>query len=194
MSIETFVSVPKTSCLVGQPGELGKGSKEARPSPFWQARPHALLGALPRWACLPQLGRARLSEPDEFLAPVLPGADGDPAGVDQRAEVTRQRRLVQRRHPAEVPLPDLTHTAEAAEQRVPGRAQADAAQLLVVEPAHGPGRLSQSIAQARRGERIVALAFHVYMYMHVIARRQGPREQVPRDARDLPLDPMPVTS
>src|SRR5437879_12934258 len=112
MSIETFVSVPKTSCLVGQPGELGKGSKEGRPGPVWQARPHALLGALPSRACLPQLGRAGLSEPDELLAPVLPGADGDPAGVDQRAEVPRQRRLVQRRHPAAVPPPDLTPPAD----------------------------------------------------------------------------------
>src|SRR6266850_3053764 len=36
MSIETFVSVPKTSCLVGQPGELGEGSKKARPGSVWQ--------------------------------------------------------------------------------------------------------------------------------------------------------------
>src|SRR5436190_23133316 len=94
--------------LVSQPGKVGKGGKEARPSPIRQVRPHALLGALPSRACLPQLGRPGLSEADELLAPVLPGADGHPAGVDQGAEVTCQRRLVQRRQAAEVALPDLT--------------------------------------------------------------------------------------
>src|SRR2546426_4338170 len=36
--------------LVRQPGEVGKGSQEARPSPIRHARPHALLGALQRRA------------------------------------------------------------------------------------------------------------------------------------------------
>src|SRR5438445_4839417 len=134
--------------LVRQPGEVGKGSKEARPSPIRQARPHALLGALPSRACLSQLGHPGLGEADELLAPVVPGADGYPAGVDQGAEVTCQRRLVQRRQAAEVSLPDLTRTAKLTEQGVLGRAQADAAQLLVVEPAHGPRRLPQGVAKA----------------------------------------------
>jgi len=64
--------------LVRQPGEVGKGSKEARPSPIRQARPQALLGALPSRARLPQLGRPGLGEADELFAPVLPGADGYP--------------------------------------------------------------------------------------------------------------------
>ena len=103
---------PKKLRLVCQPDEVWKGSKEARPSPIRQARPHALLGALPSRACLPELGRPGLGEADELLAPVLPGANGHPAGVDQWTEVTCQRRLVQRRQAAEVSLPDLTRAAK----------------------------------------------------------------------------------
>src|SRR5262249_3314494 len=154
--------------------EVGKGSKEARPGPVWQARPQALLGALPRRACLAQLGRPGLGEADELLAPVLPGADGYPAGGDQGAEVTRRRGLVQRRPAAEVPLPDLTRAAKVAEQRELGRAQAHAAQFLVVEPAHGPGRLSQGVAQARRGDRLVALGFHITCICMQSAVVKGP--------------------
>src|SRR6266404_1379210 len=102
--------------LVRRPGEVGKGSKEARPSRVRQARTHSLLGALPSRTCLPQLGGPGLGQADELLAPVLPGADGDPAGVDQGAEVTCQRRLVQRRQAAEVPLPDLTRAPQVAER------------------------------------------------------------------------------
>src|SRR5436189_1492836 len=67
--------------LIRQPGEVGKGSKEARPSPIRQTGPHSHLGALPSRACLAQLGRPGPGQADELLAPVLPGADGDPAGV-----------------------------------------------------------------------------------------------------------------
>src|SRR5713226_7023391 len=108
--------IPKNLRLVRQPGKVGKGSKEARPSRVRQARPHALLGALPSRACLSQLGRPGLGEADELLAPVLSSADRYPAGVDQGAEVTRQRRLVQRRQAAEVALPDLTRAPQVAEQ------------------------------------------------------------------------------
>src|SRR5260370_15265627 len=78
-------NVRKKLRLVRQSGEVGKGSKEARPSPIRQTGPHSLLGALPSRACLAQLGRPGLGQADELLAPVLPGADGDPAGVDQWA-------------------------------------------------------------------------------------------------------------
>src|SRR5262249_4759071 len=71
--------------------------------------------------------------------------------------VARQRRLVQRYQPTQVPLPDLTRTAELAEQGILGTAQTDAAQLLVVEPADGPRRLTQGVAKAEGGGRLGAL-------------------------------------
>src|SRR5262245_32785914 len=46
---------------------------------------------------------------------------------------------------------------EVAQQRVLRRSQADAAQFLVVDPADGPRRLPQGIAQARRGRQQVGL-------------------------------------
>src|SRR5439155_21574690 len=48
-----------------------------------------------------------------------------------------------------------------AEQGILGRAQADAAQFLVVEPADGPGRLTQGVAKARGGGRFVAFGAHI---------------------------------
>src|SRR5262245_40113943 len=121
--------------LVCQPDEVWKGRKEARPSPIRHARPQTLLCALPSRECLLYFGRAGLGEPDELFAPVVPGADGHPAGVDQWTEVTCQCRLVQRRQAAEVSLPDLARAAKVTEQGVLGCAQPHAAQLVVVEPA-----------------------------------------------------------
>src|SRR5262249_32534847 len=144
-----------------QPGEVGKGSKEARPSPIRQTGPHSRLGALPSRACLAQLGGPGPGQADKLLAPVLPGADGYPAGVDQGTEVAGQRRLVQRGQAAEVSLPDLTRAAKVTEQGVLGRAQAHAAQLVVVESAYGPGRLPQDVAQARDGSQFVAPGAHI---------------------------------
>src|SRR5258707_14514241 len=75
---------------------------------------------------------------EPLLAAVFPGPDGDPSGVHERTEVAGQRRLVVQRQPGQVPLPDLAGPAEQLEQGVLGRAEADAAQLLVIEPADGP--------------------------------------------------------
>jgi hypothetical protein len=68
----------------------------------------------------------------KLLAPVLPRTDDDAAGFDQRAKVKGEHRLVQGREPPEIPLAYLARIAQARQQRVPGRSQADAAQLLVV--------------------------------------------------------------
>jgi len=38
-----------------------------------------------------QLGRPGVGQADQLLAPVLAGADGDPAGVDQGAQVAGER-------------------------------------------------------------------------------------------------------
>src|SRR5262249_14164992 len=121
-----------------------------RPGLARQPRAKALLGAFPGRPCLPQLGGAGLGEADQLLAPVLPGADRYPPGVDQGTEVARERRFVQRGQAAEVSLPNLARVAQVAEQRVLCNAQPNAAQLLVVEPADGPGCLPQGVAQARR--------------------------------------------
>src|SRR6516162_8713069 len=94
----------KQSRCVSQSGQFWEEIHKARPRPLRQARPQALLGPLPRRACLVQLGRAGVGQADQLLAPVLPGTDGDPAGIDQGAEVTGERRLVQGRQPAEIAL------------------------------------------------------------------------------------------
>jgi hypothetical protein len=90
----------------------------------------------------------------------LPGTDGDPAGVNQGAQVAGERRLVQGRQPAESPLAYFSRGTQAPQERVLGRAQADVAQFLVVQPAHRPGRLAQGIAKAGGGGRFVSLVAH----------------------------------
>ncbi len=108
-----------------------------------------------------QLGRTGVGQADKLLATVLPGADGNPAGVDQGAEVAGKRRLVQRRKLAEIPLAYFPRGTQALQERVLGRAQADTAQVLVVQPAHRPGRLTQGVAQAGGGGGFGSLAAHV---------------------------------
>jgi hypothetical protein len=71
-----------------------------------------------------QLGRAGVGQAYQFLASVLPGADGNPTGVDEGAQVAGQCRLVQGRKLAEIALPYLPHGAQALQERVLGRAQA----------------------------------------------------------------------
>jgi hypothetical protein len=121
----------KKSRLSGQPGDVGKDGEEVRPGRLRQEGPHPLLGTVPRRACLLQLRRPGFADPHKLLAPVLPGADGQPARIDQGTQVAGRRRLVRRRQPTQVALPDLARAAEVAEQRVLGRAQADASQFKI---------------------------------------------------------------
>src|SRR5437773_5747665 len=95
----------KKSRRVCQAGKLWEEDKQMRPPSLRQARAHALLGPLPSRVCLPQLGRTRVSEPDELFAAVGAGTDSHPAGVDQGAKVTGQGCLVQRCQAAEISLP-----------------------------------------------------------------------------------------
>src|SRR5262250_801540 len=107
------------------------------------AAPASGLRPLPRGPRLFELRHPGSGDLEPFLATVLTGPDGYPASLHEGAEVARQRRLVQRCQPTQVPLPDLARSAELAEQGILGRAQTDAAQLLVVEPADGTRRLTQ---------------------------------------------------
>ena len=125
------------------------------------AAPASASAPLPCGAGLRQLSGPGLGDRDQLLAAVVPAADGDPASVHQRAKVTRQRRLVKRRQPAQVALPDLPGPREDAEQGILGRAQADAAQLLVVEPADGSRCLTQGVAKAWGGGQVVMLGAHI---------------------------------
>jgi hypothetical protein len=75
---------------------------------------------------------------EPFLAAVFPRPDGYPTSLHERAEIAGQGGLVMHRHSAQVALPNFARIAEQAEHRVLGRAEADAAQLLVVDSAHGP--------------------------------------------------------
>ena len=125
------------------------------------AAPASASAPLPRGAGLRQLSSPGLGDRDQLLAAVVPAADGDPASVHQRAKVARQRRLVKRRQPAQVALPDLPGPREDAEQGILGRAQADAAQLLVVEPADGSRCLTQGVAKAWSGGQVVVLGVHI---------------------------------
>src|SRR6516162_2507338 len=131
--------------------------QEALPCPLRQQRLHPGLRPLPRGPRLFELRHPGSGDLEPFLAAVLTGPDGHPAPLHEGAEVARQRRLVQRCQPTQVPLPDLARTAELAEQGILGTAQADAAQLLVVEPADGPRRLTQGVAKAEGGGQLVAL-------------------------------------
>jgi hypothetical protein len=72
-----------------------------------------------------QLGRTGVGQADQLLAPVLPRPGGDPAGGDQGAKVAGQRRLVEGRKPAEIPPAYFPRGAQALQERVLGRAQAD---------------------------------------------------------------------
>jgi hypothetical protein len=60
-----------------------------------------------------QLGRTGVGQADQLLAPVLPGANGDPTSIDQGPKVAGERRLVQGRKPAEVPLAYFPRAARA---------------------------------------------------------------------------------
>ena len=82
-------------------------------------RAQAFLGALPRRACLMELGRPGVGQADQLLAPILPGPDGDPAGVDQGAKVAGERRLIQDRT---APAPVRHRPPGRARQRVAPRA------------------------------------------------------------------------
>ena len=101
---------------------------------------------------------------------------------NERAKVARQRRFVERRQPAQVALPDLPGPREDAEQRKLGRAQADAAQFLVVEPADGSRRLTQGAAKAWRGSQVGLLRAHtrcICSESAVVKGRAGARDKIP---------------
>ena len=80
----------------------------------------------PRGAGLGQFSGPGFGNRDQLLAAVVPATDGDPVSIHQGAKVSRERRLVKRRQPAQVALPDLSGLRDDAEQGVLGRAQADA--------------------------------------------------------------------
>jgi hypothetical protein len=65
------------------------------------------------------------------------------------------------RHFAKVTLANFARIAEQAEYRILGRAQADAAQLIIVEPAHGPGRTPECQAKAGDADRFCVRSAHV---------------------------------
>ena len=52
--------------------------------------------------------------------------------------------------PAQVPLAHLPRGPQLPEKGILGGAQADTAQVLVVQPGHRPGRLAKGVAKARR--------------------------------------------
>ena len=104
-----------------------------------------------------------------FLAAVVPATDSDPTRVQQRAKIARQRRFVKRRQPAQVALPDRAGPREDAQQGILGRAQADAAQLLVIEPADRSRRLTQGAAKA--GADTMLCCFSLILDVYAGTRR-----------------------
>ena len=126
--------------------------------------PHPRLRPLPRGTGLGQFSGPGFGDRDQLLAAVVPAADGDPASIHQGAKVARQRRLVKRRQPAQVALPDLSRLRDDAEQGVLGCAQADSAQLVVIQPADGSRRLTQSAAKAVGRIWVVVLALMLDVY------------------------------
>ena len=93
---------------LGQPGQFGKEFHKARPFALRQARPQSPLGPLPCRVCLLEFARARISQANELLAPILAGTDGDPTRVDERTKIAGEGRLVQGGNPAEIALADLS--------------------------------------------------------------------------------------
>ncbi len=64
-----------------------------------------------------------------------------------------QRRFVEHGQRPEIPLTQLARTVQQAQQRILGRPQANATQLLVVKPADGSRSPSQVVAKARSAGR-----------------------------------------
>src|SRR5271165_3049175 len=153
--------------------DLREGRHQAPPCPLRQQRLHPRLRPLPRGPGFFELRHPAGGDREPLLAAVVPGPDGDPAGVHERTEAAGQRRLVVQRQLGQVPLPDFAGPAEQLEQRVLGREEADAAQLLVIEPADGPRRLPQDIAQARGGGRFVSLGSHITCIRRQLAVVKG---------------------
>jgi hypothetical protein len=108
-----------------------------------------------------QLGRTGVGDTDKLLASVLPGTDGDPASIDQGAQVAGEGRLVEGRKLAEVALAYFPGVTQVPQKGVLCRAQADVAQLFVVQAAHRPRRLAKGVAKTEGGGRFESLAVHV---------------------------------
>src|SRR5258708_8174707 len=138
----------KGSRFGGQPCNFGKDADEVLPDAFRQQRSHSALSPRPRRAGFCELRQPAAGDLEPLLAAVLPRANGDPAGVYEGAEVSSQRGLFMHRHFAKVALPKFAGPAKQLQQRVLGRAEADATQLLIVEPADDSRRLPECQAKA----------------------------------------------
>src|SRR5215469_831067 len=73
--------------LVGQAGDVWEDGQEAGPDSLRQARPQSPLGALPGREGLFQLGDPGGGDHEQLLAVVFAGPDGQPAALQERAEV-----------------------------------------------------------------------------------------------------------
>src|SRR5580704_18455939 len=112
----------KRSGLCGQPCHFGKDADEVLPDAIRQQRSHPALGPRPRRAGFFELRQPAAGDLEPLLAAVLPRSNGDPAGIDEGAEVSGQRGLFMHRDFAEVALPKFAGPAKYLQDRVLGRA------------------------------------------------------------------------